>query len=32
VLAGGVLAALGAAVLAGLAWRAGLRRYTGATS
>jgi ABC-2 type transport system permease protein len=32
VLAGGVIAAGGAAVLAGLAWRAGLRRYTGATS
>jgi ABC-2 type transport system permease protein len=32
VLAGGVAAAVGAAVLARLGWRAGLRRYTGATS
>lgn len=32
VLAAGVAAASGAAVLARLAWRAGLRRYTGATS
>ncbi|WP_329481302.1 ABC-2 family transporter protein [Kribbella sp. NBC_01484] len=32
VLIGGVAAAAGAAALAALAWRAGLRRYTGATS
>jgi ABC-type uncharacterized transport system permease subunit len=32
VLVAGVLAASGAAALAALAWRAGLRRYTGATS
>jgi len=32
VLVGGVAAAAGAAALALLAWRAGLRRYTGATS
>jgi ABC-2 type transport system permease protein len=32
VLAAGVVAAAGAAALAALAWRAGLRRYTGATS
>ncbi|WP_329002652.1 ABC-2 family transporter protein [Kribbella sp. NBC_00709] len=31
-LAGGVLAAITAAALAALAWKAGLRRYTGATS
>ena len=32
VLVGGVLAAVVAAGLAGLTWRRGLRRYTGATS
>ncbi|HET6985590.1 MAG TPA: ABC-2 family transporter protein, partial [Kribbella sp.] len=32
VVAAGVVAAAGAAALAALAWRSGLRRYTGATS